>query len=89
MRGMKQPKRSAGRALEHALIWINRYPELRGWVRWAMRYAPRWLEQRLLAFAGARAPRENVTWSLEPDPAVLSEWEALVSNKDREMRGRR
>ena len=54
-----------------------------------MRYVPRRLEQRLLAFARARAPRENVTWSLEPDPAVLSEWEALVSNKDREMRGRR
>ena len=80
---MKQPKHSAGRVLEHALIWINRHPGLKGRVRRAIRYAPRWLQQRMLAFARPGVPRVNVTWALEPDPAVFSEWETLVSNTDR------
>jgi FkbM family methyltransferase len=83
VRGMKQPKHSAGRVLEHALIWINRHPGLKGRVRRAIRYAPRWLQQRMLAFARPGVPRVNVTWALEPDPAVFSEWETLVSNTDR------
>jgi hypothetical protein len=89
VRGLKQPKHSAGRVLEHALIWINRHPGLRGRVRRAIRYAPRGLQQRMLDSARAGVPRVNVTWALEPDPAVLSEWQALVSDTDRKVRGRR
>jgi FkbM family methyltransferase len=83
VRGLKQPKHYARRVLEHALIWINRHPGLRGRVRRAIRYAPRWLQQRVLASARAGVPRVNVTWALEPDPDVCSEWETLVSNTDR------
>jgi hypothetical protein len=83
VRGIKQPKHYARRVLEHALIWFKRHPGLKGRVRRAIRYAPRWLEQRLLASARAGDPRVNVTWALEPDPAVCSEWETLVSNTDR------
>ena len=69
--------------------WMNRYPALSARARWAMGYVPRPLEQRMLAFVRARAPRETLKLALEPDPVLLSEWKALISDKGREVRGRR
>lgn len=79
---LKLPKYFARRALEHALAWIDRHPAHSGWVQWTMVYVPTGLKERMLNFRRSRAPQANIELPLEPDPAVLSEWEALVSKAD-------